>query len=168
MFNTYEFGGYLIWRLYPQQKVFIDGRALNESVFLDYRRIAYNADSTGGKSAEELLRDYGIGVILMDGFEFGMGSPYLLVAALSDPRQIEWKLVYRDAQAVIFMRQPPPGVQPVNPFEALAAMEDQCAEHLRHDPVHPGCAAGMADLFSRIGDAVRASKWNVIASTPRP
>jgi len=97
-----------------------------------------------------------------------VGSPYLLVAALSDPRQTEWKLVYRDAQAVIFMRQPPPGVQPLNSFEALAAMEDQCAEHLRHDPLHPGCAAGMADLFSRIGDAVRASKWNAIASTQRP
>ncbi|HET6220743.1 MAG TPA: hypothetical protein VFE11_01205, partial [Dongiaceae bacterium] len=27
MFNSYGFGGYLIHRLYPQQRVFIDGRA---------------------------------------------------------------------------------------------------------------------------------------------
>jgi hypothetical protein len=27
MFNTYHYGGYLIYRLYPQQLVFIDGRA---------------------------------------------------------------------------------------------------------------------------------------------
>ena len=27
VFNTYGFGGYLIYRLYPEQKVFIDGRA---------------------------------------------------------------------------------------------------------------------------------------------
>ncbi len=27
IFNTYGFGGYLIYRLYPEQKVFIDGRA---------------------------------------------------------------------------------------------------------------------------------------------
>jgi hypothetical protein len=27
MFNEYHFGGYLIYRLYPQQKVYIDGRA---------------------------------------------------------------------------------------------------------------------------------------------
>ena len=27
MFNTYHYGGYLIYRLYPQQRVFIDGRA---------------------------------------------------------------------------------------------------------------------------------------------
>src|SRR5947208_1110155 len=31
VFNTYEFGGYLIWRGVP---VFIDGRALREAVFL--------------------------------------------------------------------------------------------------------------------------------------
>lgn len=27
MFNTYGWGGYLIWRLYPEYKVFVDGRA---------------------------------------------------------------------------------------------------------------------------------------------
>jgi len=41
MFNTYEQGGYLIWRLWPQERVFIDGRALNESAFNAYRRITY-------------------------------------------------------------------------------------------------------------------------------
>ncbi|MCX6628811.1 MAG: hypothetical protein NTW28_14415, partial [Candidatus Solibacter sp.] len=39
MFNTYEYGGYLIWRLWPGQRTFIDGRALSESVFQDYARI---------------------------------------------------------------------------------------------------------------------------------
>jgi len=28
IFNDYDFGGYLIWKLYPMQKVFIDGRLL--------------------------------------------------------------------------------------------------------------------------------------------
>src|ERR1019366_9166453 len=36
LFNTYEYGGYLIWKDVP---VFIDGRALSESVFQDYRAI---------------------------------------------------------------------------------------------------------------------------------
>jgi len=27
IFNSYNWGGYLIWRLYPQYRVFIDGRA---------------------------------------------------------------------------------------------------------------------------------------------
>jgi hypothetical protein len=45
VFNTYEQGGYLIWRLWPQERVFIDGRGLSETAFGDYNRILYNAGS---------------------------------------------------------------------------------------------------------------------------
>jgi hypothetical protein len=161
IFNTYGYGGYLIWRLWPHERVFIDGRALNESVFLDYRRMASNADSTGGKSGDELLAQYGIQVIVMDGFEFSSGEPYLLPAALSDPSQKEWKLVYQDAQAVVFMRHPPPGVEPLNSLEALTSMESQCAEHIQHLPEQPRCARGLGQLFARIGDTARARRWMV-------
>jgi hypothetical protein len=161
MFNTYGYGGYLIWRLWPHERVFIDGRALNESVFLDYRRMANNADAIGGKSGEELIAQYGIQVIVMDGFEFTSGEPYLLPAALSDPSQKEWKLVYQDAQAVVFMRHPPPGVEPLNSLEALTSMEAQCAEHIQHLPGQPRCARGLGDLFARIGDTPRARRWMV-------
>ena len=159
MFNTYGYGGYLMWRMWPHERVFIDGRALNESVYLDYRRIAGNADSTGGKSSDELLDQYGIQVIVMDGFEFASGEPYLLPAALSDPSQKEWKLVYQDAAAVVFMRQPPPGVEPLNSLDALTSMESQCAEHIQHLPGQPRCARGLGDLFARIGDTARARRW---------
>jgi len=159
IFNTYGYGGYLMWRLWPRERVFIDGRALNESVFLDYRRMAGNADSTGGKSSDELLDQYGIQVIVMDGFEFTSGDPYLLPAALSDPSQKQWKLVYQDAQAVVFMRHPPPGVAPLDSLQALTSMESQCAGHIRHLPGQPRCARGLGDLFSRIGDTARARRW---------
>jgi hypothetical protein len=163
MFNTYELGGYLIWRLWPQEKVFIDGRALNETVYQDCRRIAFNANAEGGKSAGELLRQYGIEVILMDGFEYTSGSPYLLPAALSDPHQTEWKLVYRDGQAVVFMRHVPPDVEALPNLEALAAMEAQCATYIGHDPSRPRCTLGLADLFRRIGDLPLAARWQAQA-----
>jgi hypothetical protein len=161
MFNTYGYGGYLMWRLWPHERVFIDGRALNESVFLDYRRMANNAEAIGGKSGEELLDQYGIQVIVMDGFEFASGEPYLLPAALSDPIQREWKLVYQDAAAVVFMRHPPPGVEPLNSFDALTSMESQCAGHVQHVPGQPRCARGLGQLFARIGDTARARRWMV-------
>ena len=167
MLNTYETGGYLIWRLWPQERVFVDGRALNESVFQDYQRMVANADTTGGKSGEELLGQYGIEVIAMNGFEYTSGTPYLLPAALSDPSQKEWKLVYQDAQAVIYMRHPPPDVQPLNSFTALASMEAQCSNNLDHEPWRPKCAAGLAGLFARIGDGVRARRWQTIAARYR-
>ena len=162
IFNTYELGGYLIWRLWPMEQVFIDGRALNESVYLDYQRIAFNADETGGKSGEELLRQYGIEVIVMDGFEFTSGQAYLLPAALSDPKQTEWKLVYQDNQAVVYMRHPPPDVTPLNSYDALSAMEQQCTTYVQNDPGRPKCADGLAQLFTRIGDTARARKWQQI------
>jgi hypothetical protein len=183
MFNTWEFGAYLIWRLWPLQRVFIDGRAQSEIVYLDYQRMVYNVKASSepvdtayqalrprvvsGKSAEELLDQYGIEMIVMDGFEYATGSPYLLVAALADPRQTTWKLVYRDTQAMIFMRYPPANIHPLPPKEVLDAMEAQCQEHLRHEPDTPNCAAGLSNLFAGIGDPTRFSLWQAIANRYR-
>jgi len=164
MFNTYEIGGYLVWRVAPEEKTFIDGRALNESVYFDYQRIAFNAAAQNGKSGEELLRDYGVEVIVMDGFEYNTGKPYLLPAALSDPSQKEWKLVYQDAQAVIYMKHPPPDVQPLNNFDALASFEQQCQQYVEHSGGQTACTAGLAHLFQTIGDGMRAQRWRMIAA----
>lgn len=159
MFNTYESGGYLVWRLWPMQRDFVDPRGLSEEAYADYKRILFNADSTGGKSAEELLEKYGIQVLVMEGFEYFSGQVHLLAAALADPKQTEWKLVYADAECVIFMRQPPAGVQPLNSLEAIRSLELQCEQHIRHDPRYPRCARGLSDLYVRIGDAARARQW---------
>jgi hypothetical protein len=39
-----------MWRLWPREHVFIDGRALSDRVFGDYARILYNHDASGGKT----------------------------------------------------------------------------------------------------------------------
>jgi hypothetical protein len=159
MFNSYEYGGYLMWRLWPQQRVFIDGRALNESVFLDYARILYNHDESGGKSAPELLDQYGVQAILMNGFEFATGNVYLLAPALADPQQTEWKLVYSDSQAMVFLRHPPPDVEPLSSLKVLESLEAECDLHLQHEPQYPRCARSLGQVFSRVGDYARARRW---------
>ncbi|HWQ54201.1 MAG TPA: hypothetical protein VN442_10990 [Bryobacteraceae bacterium] len=161
LFNTYDTGGYLIWRLWPQLKVFVDGRALNESVYADSQRIAYNAEADAtGPSAEELLRKYGIDVIAMPMLD-SLGSVYLLPAALADPSQKEWKLVYQDAQAVVYMRTPPAGVQPVNSLDAFTSMEAQCRMMIENSGF-AGCALAVSDVFAKIGDSSRATHWRRI------
>ena len=157
MFNSYTNGGYLMWRLWPRQRVFIDGRALSEAVYRDYQRIIMNADATGGPTREELLSAYGVDVLVLNGFELVNGEAYLLPAALADPAQKEWKLVYQDAQAAVFMRHPPEGVEPLNPLLALASMDAQCEDQIGHG--HPACARSLAMLYSRIGDARLALRW---------
>jgi hypothetical protein len=159
MFNTYEFGGYLIWRLWPHQRVFIDGRALSESIFNDYARILYNHSAAdGGKTGLNLLDQYGIQTIVMNGFEYSEGQAYNLMLAISTGLT-EWKLVYNDPQAVVFMRQPPQGVQVLDPSLALNHMESECALHLDREPRYPLCARALGTVFSAIGQLSRARQW---------
>jgi len=159
MFNTYEYGGYLMWRLWPQERVFIDGRALNESAFHDYARILYNHDASDGPDAQQLLDRYGVQVLVMNGFEYVNGTLYLLAPALADPHEPVWKLVYSDAQAMVLMRDPPPGVTPLPQLQAIDHLEAECDLHIAHEPQYPRCARALGQVFSRIGDLPRARKW---------
>ena len=45
---------------------------------------------------------------MMNGFDF-KGHVFWLPAALADPSQKVWKLVYHDAKSLIHMREAPPG-----------------------------------------------------------
>ena len=159
IFNTYEYGGYLMWRLWPQNRVFIDGRALSESVFLDYARILYNHDDSDGRSGMQLLDDYGVQAIVMNAFQYSNGLVYMLAPALADPAQKEWKLVYTDPQALVFMRQPPPGVEPIDSLRVLDHMEQECKLHIEKEEQYPRCARGLGQVFSKLGDLARARQW---------
>ena len=157
IFNTYEQGGYLMWRLWPQMQVFIDGRALNETVWNDYRHIAFNADYQGGKTAEQLLQQYDIKTIVMNGFDY-QGNLQLLAAALADPSQKEWKLAYEDEKELVYMRELPAGMQPLPPLSALDSLEKQCTYNIDRG-LDARCARSLGQMFYRIGDARRARKW---------
>lgn len=157
IFNTYEGGGYLMWRLWPQEKVFIDGRALNETVWNDYMHMAYNADYQGGKTSNQLLDQYGVEVIVMNGFDF-KGAVLFLGAALADPSQNEWKLVYHDDKSLVYMRHPPPDVVPLNSLDALSSLEDQCRFNADHG-MPAVCGRALGEVFFRIGDWKRARVW---------
>jgi len=93
MFNAYGFGGYLIWQLGSQQKVFIDGRAdLYEysGVFQDYLHIANLNDD-----ALPLLGKYKIESCLV-------GRKDALATLLS--ASPDWKRAYSDDVSVFFVR----------------------------------------------------------------
>jgi hypothetical protein len=163
MFNTYEKGGYLMWRCWPEQRSFIDGRGLNETVFADYQRMAKYLPGT-----RELLDRYGIEVVVMNAFEANSGSIYVLPLALADPAEKEWKMVFADAGATVFMRHPPPGVEPLPSARIFAGMEEQCQAMLAHDPARPRCARSLANLFRNARDLVRARRWMGLYLDHRP
>ena len=164
MFNTYENGGYLVWRLWPVQKDFIDPRGLSEQAYIDYGHILNN-DPAPGQSAQEILRRYGIEVLVMGGFDRFSGQVYNIAAALADPAQKEWKLVQFDDKGVVFMRRPPAGVQVLNSLEALHSIEMQCRQQVEHEPGHSACLNGVTTLYNTIGDRGLASRWMAYYST---
>jgi hypothetical protein len=165
IFNTYATGGYLVWRLWPMQKDFIDPRGLSEEAFADYNRMLVNTDINGGKSARRLFDKYGIQVLILEGFDRFSGKVYNLSVNLADPNQKEWMLVYSDAKGVVFMRHPPVGVQPMNSLEALHSIELQCQQQVQHDPQHPLCAHGIDELYAQIGNPALAQRWQQIERT---
>jgi hypothetical protein len=93
IFNHYNFGGYLIWKLYPDYPVYIDGRAdLYGDQFLnEFAGTYYVTDPKWG----EHIQHWKIQTILLP-----PDAP--LVAALKLSH--EWTEVYTDAQAAILTR----------------------------------------------------------------
>jgi hypothetical protein len=98
MYSSDQFGGYLIYRLYPQFKVFVDGRSdfyRQGAVLDDYDKIA-----TVKPQWSELLDKYDIQWMTLRSDE-----PLALIALASG----RWQSVYKDSLAQILIRKP---VQP--------------------------------------------------------
>ena len=153
IFNTYEYGGYLIWRGIP---VFIDGRALRESVFDDYRKII--GTPAGSLLRRDAFARYGVNAIVVNAFEYNAGALYSLVPALSSPAEAEWKLVYEDPQSLVFLHDPPPGMPVLDTRRIVDHLESECRLHIERDPAFPLCARTLGDLFLRSGDRTRARR----------
>lgn len=160
MFNNYEAGGYLAWRLWPSERDFIDPRGLNEEAYADYRSILFDAGPQAAKNREKLFGKYGIEMVVTEGFDYLSGQVYPLVMGLADSPGGEWKLVYSDTAGMIFMRHPPPGVTPLSSSEPLLeGLELQCQQHIDHDPGRPNCARGLSEVQAFKGRPEKALEW---------
>jgi hypothetical protein len=96
IFNHYNFGGYFIWKLYPEYAVFIDGRAdLYGDEFLhNFAKTYYVSD----QNWEAPIRDWKIRTVVLP-----PDAP--VVAALKLTHA--WDEAYRDSQAVVLTRNLP-------------------------------------------------------------
>ncbi len=92
MFNSYAWGGYLAYALYPRQRCFVSGMAdyYGSKLFFDYRAVAYLESNWAS-----VLDQYRIDWIL---FEADSSLARLLAFHPA------WRLLYRDSLAVIYVR----------------------------------------------------------------
>lgn len=93
MFNSYNWGGYLLWHLYPRYRVFIDGRTdLYDDPFIqDYLRVV-----RAEPGWDEVLRRYNVRFVLVE-------RTCPLVAVLKHTEG--WHCVYEDARAAVCVRE---------------------------------------------------------------
>jgi hypothetical protein len=94
LLNEYNWGGYCLYRLYPEQKIFIDGRAevYFDKAFPDYSNIVNTREGWG-----TLLDDWHIDTILV---------PPMSSLARALPLIGGWHIAYQDATALILRRNP--------------------------------------------------------------
>jgi hypothetical protein len=90
IFTNDEWGDYLIYRLYPVHKVFVDGRSdfygdAFEEKYIDVLNVKY--------SWEKILGSFGVDTILMP-------SNAPLAGALKESSR--WQIVYDDGHALVF------------------------------------------------------------------
>jgi hypothetical protein len=95
IFHPQVYGDYLIWRLWPEQRSFIDGRVhlFDDSVVRDYR-LSFNDTHW-----DERLARYDIKYLLLSKDE-DENRMMIETAGSSDA----WKLVYEDTVSVLFSR----------------------------------------------------------------
>jgi hypothetical protein len=114
IFNTYWFGGYLIWNGAAESKVFIDGRGeLYEvgGVFSDYMHI-----TSVQPGALSVLGNYGVQACLLD-----RNEPLVnFLAALP-----QWRRVYMDENSAVFVRRNSTGAAGVKPVSGEQVAENE-------------------------------------------
>ncbi len=93
IYNLYRWGGYLIWRLYPEEQVFIDGRA---DVYGDEFIEEYLEVYRGRRGWRDILEKYKVDLVLID-----RDSTFATLLTESP----NWQQVYADELAVVFVRE---------------------------------------------------------------
>ena len=95
LFNSYGIGGYLLWRLYPEEKVFVDGRVeMYGTDFLKTYMFYWHPDVWN-----DYVKKYGVTCAIID------REPNYTTRYLDESP--EWRLVFFDDRAMIYLRNIP-------------------------------------------------------------
>jgi hypothetical protein len=108
LFNYYDWGGYLIWKLYPATGVFVDGRAdLYGDRLLEQVADVYQLKNSWHTTLEE----WRVQTVVVPP-DCALATGLRLVPG--------WEVAYQDQQAIVLTFSPPPtgisGADPPRPF----------------------------------------------------
>lgn len=147
MFNSIRYGGFLIWRLYPKQKVFVDGRLIIRSprFFAEYLRVLDNPESFDAFAGKRGITHAVLPIAVFD--------RYLpLVRWLYESGA--WALAFVDGSTVVFVRAEIMGQRgidlsdPVQRADIRRSIEDRWRSQRR---IHAEALNYFENLLSYVG-----------------
>ena len=140
MFNSYRFGGYLIWRLFDQQLVFFDGRA---SLYRDIFK--YRSQYT----TEQLIDYFNSEYLIVD---YQESLPFSLAG---EPDSDKWALVFFDDAVRLYLKRIPRFSKVISEYEyQLIKPTDKRLKFLAADE------GSLEQLAAEVARASSASPFN--------
>jgi hypothetical protein len=167
-FNEHGRGGYLIWWLWPEVKVFMDGRVLYLTAFEHYaqamKRPLDPMPPHDMPAYKNILRQYGVDLAVLSGCDKGSGIVIPLSHVLI--KDDAWAIVYADAAAIVFMKKTPENMAFINShalpktvgYDNIMAMAS-AAMKSGHGHRVPGIKRSLAIAYMGKGDKQNAHYW---------
>jgi tetratricopeptide (TPR) repeat protein len=160
IFNTYHFGGYVIWRRWPANQVIIDGRY--DAILFDEALLEAMIQAYGSRAAlDQLAAAYGVEILLLN------ADPRDRMAHIN--QHPDWARVYWDPVAEVFLRRGGRYADLVGKHEYQLTRAEPDLSYLvayRRDPKRWGRA--MAELQRAVSDnPANGMAWLALAQEYR-
>jgi len=145
VFNNYDIGSYLLWYLFPQEKVFVENRP--EAYPIEFFTLAYIPMQHTEQIWQEQLKKYDFNVIFFTAQEGTWWGRTFLANRLIDPI---WALIFADSQALILLRNDPENKQIIDNFQITKENIAEKIAYLKNSPdIKKQLAA--SNLFELVG-----------------
>jgi hypothetical protein len=159
LFNPVHWGGYVIFRAYPDYRVFVDGRSLSNTVLRDTHTIL-----NAGPGWERVLDSYGVKTIMIPVIAVRTGNVVPLAKALV--WNSDWLLLFLQNDQAVFVRHREERDKAIgtSALEKSAVWEEilRVAGYLlERSPRNTGLLLGRVEAYhnlGRYGDARQAAE----------
>jgi tetratricopeptide (TPR) repeat protein len=162
LFNDYDIGEYLIYNLYPQERVFTDGRP--EAYTKDFWKNIFWNTLSSESNWQQSLQKYKFNCIF---FEENDVHPWAMQFIANRVIDSTWSLVFADKYAIIFLRNTAENQKTISQYSITPENVQQRMQPLLTSDDYEDQAAA-ADILSLVGrpDLGIAASLDIVTKWP--